>query len=267
MADSRAFPANAPPDQLFEFTPHGVRLHIPRAILTLELWNAFELGYYEGSEIGALRQAVRPGDRVLEIGGGVGFISTYLLKELGAASVRTVEADTRLIPIIAATHALNGVSAQVIHAVACRHDGTTTFHQQEAFWASSVVPLPGGSPVSLACVDLGRLVREEQPEVLVVDIEGGEAGIFEGLDLPGVRSLVVEVHQPQIGGQGIANCFVALAEAGFAYDPNGSGGSNVVFSRFESQARPWPARIRTLLTGLTRPGPRFWLGGKGKNQR
>ncbi len=247
MTDSRAFPADAPPDQLFDFTLHGVRLHIPRAILTAELWNAFELGYYEGSEIGALRQAVRPGDRVLEIGGGIGFISTFLLRELKAASVHTVEADGRLIPVIAATHALNGVSAQVTHAVAGRRDGITTFYQQEAFWASSVVPLPGGAPVSLACADLRRLIREQQPEVLVVDIEGGEANIFEGLDLPGVRSLVVEVHQPQIGGQGIANCFVALAAAGFAYDPNGSGGSNVVFSRFTPSKRSWMGRIRASL--------------------
>lgn len=247
MADSRTFPTDALPDQLFDFTLHGVRLRIPRAILTPELWNAFELGYYEGSEIGALRQAVRSGDRVLEIGGGVGFISTYLLKELGAASVRTVEADARLIPVIATTHALNGVSAQVTHAVAGRRDGIATFYQQEAFWASSVVPLPGGAPVSLTSVDLGRLVREEQPEVLVVDIEGGEGNIFEGLDLTGVRSLVVEVHQPQIGGQGIANCFVALAAAGFAYDPNGSGGSNVVFSWFAPSRPSWLGRIRASL--------------------
>lgn len=247
MTDGRAFPADAPPDELFDFTLHGVRLQIPRTILTPELWKAFELGYYEGSEIGALRQAVRPGDKVLEIGGGIGFISAYLLRELKAASVHTVEADARLIPVIATTHALNGVSAQVTHAVAGRRDGVTTFYQQEAFWASSVVPLPGGAPVSLPSADLRRLIREEQPQVLVVDIEGGEANIFEGLDLPGVRSLVVEVHQPQIGGRGIANCFIALAAAGFAYDPTGSAGSNVVFSRFASSGRSWLGRIRSYL--------------------
>jgi hypothetical protein len=41
----------------------------------------------------------------------------------------------------------------------------------------------------------------------------------------------VEVHQGRIGGRGIARCFAALHRAGFAYDPKGSQGSNVVFSR------------------------------------
>jgi FkbM family methyltransferase len=232
MATLADFPTDLPGDAVLPFNLHGISLEIPRSILTPELWMAFEAGYYEGSEISALRQVVRPKDVVLEIGAGVGFISAFMLRTLGAASVCAVEASGELLPVIHRTHELNGVATTVLHGVASRSDGPTRFHQQAAFWASSVVPLPESRAVTLPGLDTARLIREVRPDVLVVDIEGGERDLFCGLDLPGVRSVVVEVHQPQIGGAGIARCFAALQTAGFAYDPRGSNGSNVAFSRF-----------------------------------
>lgn len=232
MASMTDFPKDLSGDALLPFSLHGIALEIPRSILTPELWMAFESGYYEGSEIAALRQVVRPKDVVLEIGAGVGFISAFLLRVLGAARVCAVEANGDLLPVIRRTHELNGVSATVMHGVASRKDGPARFHKQAAFWASSVVALPDSSATTLPGIDTARIIREIRPDVLVVDIEGGERDLFCGLDLPGVRSLVVEVHQPQIGGAGIARCFAALQDAGFAYDPDGSSGSNVAFSRF-----------------------------------
>ncbi|MCU0934457.1 MAG: FkbM family methyltransferase [Thiobacillaceae bacterium] len=241
------FPEDAPSNQEFHFTLHGVELRVPRAILTPELWRAFTLGYYEGSEISALRNAIRPGDHVLEIGGGIGFISSFILKELGAASVHTIEADLQLISIIQATHALNGVSARITHAAAGPRDGYVTFHKQPSFWASSVVELPGGTPTRVPAVGIHRLVEDEKPDVLVVDIEGGEQYAFAGAALSSVRTVIVEVHQPQIGGSGIDRCFSALASAGFAYNPDGSGGSNIVFSRFTQPRLELWDRMRRLL--------------------
>jgi FkbM family methyltransferase len=226
------FPKDLSGDAVLPFSLHGIALEIPRSILTPELWMAFAGGYYEGSEIAALRQMVRPNDVVLELGAGVGFISAFLFRSLGAASVCAVEANRDLLPVIRRTHEINGVSATVFHGVAARSDGLTRFHEQDAFWASSIVPLPNSRVATLPGIDIARLIREVRPNVLVVDIEGGELDLFCGLDLPGVRSLVVEVHQPQIGGAGVSRCFAALQDAGFAYDPDGSSGSNVAFTRF-----------------------------------
>lgn len=272
---------------VFTFELHGIALEIPRSILTPELWDAFKGGYYEGSELSALRSVVRPDDRILEIGAGIGFVSAYLLRILGASRVWAVEADTRLLPIIRRTYELNAISGTVIHGVACHRDAEVNFYLQPSFWASSMIasretkrafgkrlqqPSPpsnhpiehtGASfgighpshsqtvskPLSLPGVDVSRLVREFRPDVMVVDIEGGEGDLFSGLKLPGIRSLVVEVHQSRVGGKGIARCFAALHQAGFAYDPNGSQGSNVVFTRFHSPR----GRLMSMLARTGRP--------------
>jgi FkbM family methyltransferase len=225
------FPESVAPDAVFRFDVRGIALELPRVLLTPELWRAFTHQYYEGSELAALHAAIRPNDTILEVGAGVGYISTYLLKKLHAARVVAVEADPRLIPVIHRNHAINGVAADVLNFVAARHDGTVIFNEQASFWASSVVHLPDSRQVTLPARDLSALIREIRPDVLVVDIEGGERALFDGLSLPTIRNLIVEVHRPQIGFAGIAACIEHLARAGFTYDPDRSGGSNIVFSR------------------------------------
>ncbi len=140
-------------DSAAAFNIHGVSLEIPKSILTPEILRAFAGGYYEGSEIGALRRVVRKGDVVLEIGAGIGFISTFLLTSLGAGRVVAVEANPDLLPTIHRTHQLNNVSATVIHGVAGRSNQPVMFYRQAAFWGSSVVPLPDSQLVSLPGID------------------------------------------------------------------------------------------------------------------
>ena len=245
------FPKDLAADAVLPFTLSGIFLEIPRSMLTPELWLAFEAGYYEGSEISALRSAIRPGDTVLEVGAGVGFISAFVQRALGATTVWVIEANEALIPTIHRTHQLNNVSATVLTGVAGRSDGPVSFHHQAAFWASSVLPLPDSQATTVPGIDLGRVICEMQPDVLVVDIEGGERDLFAGLDLSGVRKIVVEVHHPQIGSSGIAECFAALQNAGFAYDPDGSAGTNVVFTRF-CLSRPNGSRSSVLEDSLRR---------------
>jgi FkbM family methyltransferase len=228
------FPEDAALDTVFRFAVHELALEIPRALLAPDLWRALVHQYYEGSELAALQAVVRQNDTILEIGGGIGYISTHILKRFGGARVTILEADPRLIPIIHRTHALNSVVAdEVLNLVAARHDGTVTFNQQPSFWASSIVDLPGSRQLTLPACDLEAIVGKVKPDVLIVDIEGGERDLFDGLVLSCVRQLIVEVHRPQIGLAGVAACVSHLADAGFTYDPNGSTGSNVVFSRFQ----------------------------------
>ena len=160
-AEPQAFPADAPPETLYRFSLRGIELELPRAILTEQLWLGFIHGYYESSEIAALAATIRAGDVVLELGAGVGFISSLMLKQLGARSVTAVEANPTLIPIIRRTHALNGVQAEVVQGVVAATDGEAGFYLQPAFFASSAMKLPNSEVVRLPAVGL-LLARPER---------------------------------------------------------------------------------------------------------
>src|SRR5579883_2680353 len=70
-----AFPEDGEPDAIYRFDVSGIQLEVPLRIMQADLWRSLFHGHYERSEIAALQYAVRAGDKVLEIGAGIGFIS------------------------------------------------------------------------------------------------------------------------------------------------------------------------------------------------
>ncbi len=232
-AESAVFPEDAGRDAIFRFVVSDVRLEVPLRIMQPDLWRSLFHGYYETNEIAALQYAVSSGDTVLEIGAGIGFISCFVRTKLQAAHVIAVEADPDLIPIIAHTHEINGTAADILNFAVAAADGDVEFNRQPAFWASSLVGLPGGTPIRLRARALQDVLEEIDPDVLIVDTEGAEASMFQRFKpTPRLRHVVVEVHKPQIGLGGIAACVAALNKARMAFDPDGSANTNIVFSRF-----------------------------------
>lgn len=229
--EGQPFPEPNDARSAYRFKLNSITLEVPYAALTQAIWHAIQHGYYEGSERDALKYAIRPGDGIVEIGGGLGYISALVSRNFQASRITTVEADEMLIPIIHRTHALNGIDATVYHAAATELGQPVTFYRQSAFWASSTVPLPGSKSVTVPGIALQRLIDEGNPDVLIADVEGAEKSLFRNLKRRQLRHVVVEVHKPNIGIDGIRACFDDLHDAGFAYDPDGSAGTNIVFSR------------------------------------
>ena len=60
---------------------------------------------YEAKESEAALRVVREGDRVIELGGGVGYMSTLVASKRNVASVHSFEANPNLIPYIRRVHA------------------------------------------------------------------------------------------------------------------------------------------------------------------
>ena len=93
---------------------HGVTIPLDtplaRRVITPAILTAILSGRYEANEARFLPEIVEPGDRVLEIGAGIGVISTLLARLPEVAHIVAVEANPRLIPMIREVHALNGVS-------------------------------------------------------------------------------------------------------------------------------------------------------------
>lgn len=214
----------------------GIRLRIDPEFMSPKLMEVIREGRYEAPEARKISKIVEPGDVVLEIGAGIGFMTALMLKNPAVARVVSFEANPLLIGKIKRTLADNDIGGErfeLNNAVLGAEDsGTVEFHIHKDFWASSLRKTPAtirSHPIPRVGFD--RTIKAVRPTVIVCDIEGGERALFKTSDLEGVRAVYIELHQRVIGPAGMRDVFQAFHDRGFHYDQTHSQGAVVLFSR------------------------------------
>jgi FkbM family methyltransferase len=213
----------------------GVLIPFDPAIITPAIQHAIESGYFEAEEAAQLPHIVKPDDIVLDIGAGIGFISTLIARR--AERVISVEANPDLLPFMKTLHRVNGVrNATPINAVLGESgSGMATFYQRDDFWMGSLAagPNPYTATVKVPCMGLNKLLRRERITLIVCDIEGAESVLFTDAKLCCVDRVYLELHDHITGLKGVSSVFEAMAAHGFAYDPRFSSGAIVLFRRVQ----------------------------------
>ena len=127
-----------------EFEVAGVAIPADPAVITPAIRRAILEGRFEAEEASQLPHIVRPGDRVLEIGAGIGFISTLLAREPRVSRVIAVEANPHLLGYMARLHARNRVrKVRRLNAVLTNEPvASATFYIRRDFWMGSLAPGP-----------------------------------------------------------------------------------------------------------------------------
>jgi FkbM family methyltransferase len=202
------------------FTLRGLTLSLPAAALKGNLEQALSSGRYENHEADALLLHLRPGDRLLDLGAGLGFICALAARVLGEAAVVGVEAGPETVKLARKNLAANGYpGVRVMRgAVVGAGEGEVEFGQRPAFWASALQG-PEGWPENAEVIrvparPIGKLLARFAPTVISCDIEGGEREVLVQ-PLPGVRLVVVETHPQIYGVAGVARINAALLGQGF----------------------------------------------------
>ncbi len=179
-------------------------------------------GRYEGDEIAGALTVVRPGDRVLELGAGLGLVGAVVAKNAQPEAVLSFEANPELIAPIRALHRENGLEARIelrnqVLVTAPDRPDTATFHLHTSFLGSSLVDTPARRTraIEVPTVAYSAVVEEFRPTVLIVDIEGGELELLSHADLSGLRAVVIEFHPGVYGKAGMQTCKDILRRAGF----------------------------------------------------
>jgi len=211
----------------------GVLIPYDPSIITPAIKHAIESGYFEAEEAAQLPHIVEPDDIVLDIGAGIGFISTLIARR--AERVISVEANPDLLPFMAQLHQLNGVkNAKRLNVVLGDSEaGKATFYLRADFWMGSLVagPNPYKSSVKVPYMGLNTLLHDEGVTLIVCDIEGAESFLFTRSELCCVDRVYLELHDHITGLKGVASVFEAMAARGFTYDPRYSNGAIVLFRR------------------------------------
>jgi len=190
---------------------------------------------FESKETNAALRVVRKGDVVVELGGGIGYMSTLVATKRAAASVHVFEANPELIPYMKSVHAANGVTnAHITNGVLGSREGKVDFYIRDPMLGSSMEVLEGEVDPPSVKVDMlnaKQTFAQIGANVLICDIEGAEAELIPMLNLTGLRAAIIETHPQWIGPEGVNKVFRALMDAGMAYYHRGSEGKVIAFRR------------------------------------
>ncbi len=201
---------------------------------------ALETGRYESSESIALEKHLRMDDRVLELGAGAGYLTMQIAQRIGSESLLTVEANPKMLSVIENNLVENDITGVTVVNAAVVSDSTNseyiTFHITAAFWASSLDTAltkkwKSTKSVDVPAVKFSELLQEHQPTVIMMDIEGGEADLFDAIWPDHIRLLIIELHPRVYDDTIIKKIFDQMSNSGLTYCPNGSRGDVVVFKR------------------------------------
>jgi FkbM family methyltransferase len=220
------------------FSSHGLRFPPEPRFITPKKAQSLRSGKYECREADAARAIGKHDDTVLELGGGIGFMSTFLSKICKVREIHTFEANPALIPYIKRVHSQNNVTnVELYNALLGHKSGKARFYERQNFLASSLEENPSGlnSPVievhEVDVIEANSLISKINPSVLVCDVEGAEVEIFSKLDLSSFRAVVIELHPQWIGEQGVKVVFDACSAANLTYYPAASNRKVVAFLR------------------------------------
>jgi len=159
-------------------------------------------GMYEKRERELVAQFLLPGDRVLELGTGVGVVAMTAAGIVGPSKIVTYDANPEIVADAEANFARNGLQGIVarVGLLANRRrfaPGAAEFGLAREFWASR---RPGERErgfervISTPVLCLEDEIAAHGANVLVCDIEGGEVELLMGADLSALRLIILETH-------------------------------------------------------------------------
>ena len=215
-------------------TYKGLKVPAVGPHISVPLRNQLIDGLYELPEITAAQALVKANDRILELGTGLGVVSSLVSRTQIGVTVESYEANANLLPSIAALHKINSITAvNVTNAVLVSGpSGTRTFFLHDSFAESSLHETPHmRDSVTVPALNFNEVATRLRPDILLCDIEGGEADLFKDIDLSSFRALIIELHPGVISRQHIKQIYDTCAAAEFYPRVELSSGQVVAFER------------------------------------
>ncbi|MDO8891127.1 MAG: FkbM family methyltransferase [Sulfurimicrobium sp.] len=196
----------------------GVKLPIMHA-LSDNICAAIYDGYYEKGELSTFQSKLDKNDTVLEIGAGIGFLSSYCASQIGSENVFAYEANPQLEPLIRSVYSANGVQPTLKLGVLGEQAGQTTFYVTADFWASSLSrPSEPCKELIVPIHPLNEEIHRIHPTFLLMDIEGGEYDLIKIIDFHTIRKISAELHTDVLGQARIDEIRSIMNSAGFRID-------------------------------------------------
>lgn len=193
----------------------GVRLRTGVDDLPKSVRGHIFKGGYEDVEAELVQKIVQPGDRVLEVGTGIGFVSILCAKLAGEGRVTSYEANPALAQIIRDNYAENALTPDLRMKAVTVDGSPIRFFADPQILSSSLIDrnLPSDE-ITVEADAMTHAMADVAPDLIVMDVEGAEVDLLPAADLSAVRALIIEVHPHIVGADRIAAMDAALAAQG-----------------------------------------------------
>ena len=193
----------------------GVKLEIDRKRLVPEVVRALYRERYEDREAALVSEKITPGDRVLEIGAGIGFVTLLCAQRCGEDQVLAYEANPQNEALIRRNFVLNRLSPRLrIRGVAVKHGEHVLFVEPNHL-STGFINRGNGARRYIKCDAIGDVVREFQPNCLVMDVEGAEIELLPATPLQDISKIILETHSRIVGEPAIRDLHNHLTAQGF----------------------------------------------------
>lgn len=171
---------------------YGLAVNIPKSAPPF-IAQMVKSGEWEAEECQIILQAINKKHRVLE-GGSLLGVTTVLL-DRQASFVISYEANPAMAELAQKNQKQNRSSAKIINAALSSQDGQAIFELSDNIWDSKVTDAKSQHSKKVKRVDARRIVKENNINALVLDVEGEEEKILMTLDLSPIDVILVELHE------------------------------------------------------------------------
>lgn len=189
-------------------------------------------GDYEGPELRIVRSKLHPDDVVMELGTGLGFLSTYCAQKIGDDKVFTYEANPQLEFHIRQTYKHNRVNPRLEICLVGEGNDEKDFFLSDSFWQSStILHNADARKITVPVKDFNQEIHRINPTFLIIDIEGGEYDLVQYADFFNVRKILIEIHQSVLGKEKSDWVKQKILETGFQINQELSCSQEFFFER------------------------------------
>ena len=198
---------------------HGLRIDISSPFVNKKAASALYFNLYESSEIRFVQKYLNEFQgTIIELGGSVGVVSTFVAKKNPGASVFSFEADERFVPLIQKNYQLNNIeNAQASHAVV--GDEGYEFNIGDSNVTGSISRSNNSDSRSSDFFHLQEFVTQNNiaDYLLISDIEGAEYFLLKQNNFEGCGMMIIELHDIEIDGSmvKISDHLEKIKEKGF----------------------------------------------------
>lgn len=212
----------------------GVKINLESPLISLDLKKYFYNESYEGHELNILKNSLCKNDIVLEVGAGIGFISTFSALQIGSERVFAYEANPEMVLKINETYKLNDVNPVIKNAILSNTHELVNFYLEPNFWSSSTTKRSNQAQcINVQTININKEILKIKPTFLILDIEGGEVELIPLIkfECNSIKFILIEMHPHIVGKHQSSSVISCLLAYKFCIDFNKSKKNVLFFER------------------------------------